>query len=64
MIGIPPGILNHLRATLLRCGPFDSDAHLQNIFVDTRLMPWRNDLPNTSGSFDTGIAKNGKRGRM
>jgi hypothetical protein len=46
--GIPSHINNRLRTTLLKCGPFRSDDELRAVFVDARINPWRNRLPETS----------------
>lgn len=43
--GIPSDIFQDLYATLLHCGPFASDATLRNVFVDARIMHWRDQLP-------------------
>lgn len=45
MKGIPPNILDRLRTTLLDCGPFDSGPALRAAFVDARIWPWRDRLP-------------------
>lgn len=42
---IPTDLHAQLRKTLLRCGPFDTDANLRSIFIDERLYPWREDVP-------------------
>jgi hypothetical protein len=41
MSGMPSELLSRLQATLLRCGPFDSDSALRAVFVDARITPWR-----------------------
>lgn len=43
--GISSCLYKRLRATLLSCGPFASDSELRAVFVDARLSPWRNSLP-------------------
>jgi hypothetical protein len=45
---IPPSLHQRLQRTLLRCGPFDSDRALRPLFVDARLSPWRDWLPEAS----------------
>ncbi len=48
MAGIPSAMYNPLKQALLDCGPFESDAALRAIFVDDRLKPWRDSLPQAS----------------
>jgi hypothetical protein len=43
--GLSPSLYARLSSTLLRCAPVDSDKDLQTAFVDARLSPWRNKLP-------------------
>lgn len=43
--GIPSSLYNELRTTLLDCGPFSTDSNIKRVFVDERLSPWRNQLP-------------------
>lgn len=43
--GIPSSLYNELRTTLLNCGPFSTDSNIKRVFVDERLSPWRNRLP-------------------
>ena len=45
MNDIPPRILNRLYKTLLNCGPFENDKGLRAVFVDKRISPWRDSLP-------------------
>jgi hypothetical protein len=45
MPGIPPDLNNRIQAVLLECGPFDSDRDIRAVFVDNRLSPWRQSLP-------------------
>jgi len=45
MSGIPDDLYNHLRETLLECGPFDNDRQLRAVFANALLTPWRNRLP-------------------
>ncbi len=45
MQGLPPDLARRLRETLSRCGPFESDRALRAAFVDARLAPWRDSLP-------------------
>ncbi len=46
MMSIPAGIITNLREELLRCGPFSSRDALVPLFVDNRIYPWRNHVPN------------------
>jgi hypothetical protein len=43
--GIPPDLNNRIQVALLDCGPFSSDDAIRAVFVDNRLSPWRNSLP-------------------
>lgn len=43
--GISPDLYNRLRAALINCGPFSSSSELKAAFVDQRLSPWQNWLP-------------------
>ncbi|MBN2393688.1 MAG: protein kinase [Anaerolineae bacterium] len=43
--GIPPDLYDHLLDTLLACGPFASNRELRTVFVEARLHPWRDALP-------------------
>ena len=43
--GIPRQLYNQLHTVLLDCGSFGTDHELKAIFVDNRLYPWRNRLP-------------------
>jgi hypothetical protein len=45
MRGLPPDLARRLRETLSHCGPFDSDRFLRAAFVDARLSPWRDTIP-------------------
>lgn len=57
--GITPEILRTLRTTLATSDVFASNATLRRCFVDSRLSPWRNQLPeagNISGRVDQVIA--------
>ncbi|MBN1876357.1 MAG: hypothetical protein JXA33_19185 [Anaerolineae bacterium] len=44
-VGLPPHLYSRLRATLRTCGPFGSDEALRAVFVDARITPWRDRLP-------------------
>lgn len=44
-MGISPNLLEQLRRVLLECGPIDEDSTLRAIFVDKRLSPWKDRLP-------------------
>ena len=35
------------RGTLLTCGPFTNSNEIKALFVDTRINPWKNELPDT-----------------
>jgi len=48
MTNISPSLYEHVRSTLLRCGPFDSSANLGALFVDARISPWRYALPDAA----------------
>lgn len=50
MAGLSKELFADLRATLLNCGPFYSGRALQTLFVDERLRPWRNNLPDASSN--------------
>lgn len=43
--GLTGELLQTLSATLLRCGPFYSARELNAVFADTRLYPWRYNVP-------------------
>lgn len=43
--GISPILYQQLRSTLTECAPFSSDAELKTVFVDRRIHPWRDWLP-------------------
>jgi hypothetical protein len=45
IIGIPSGLYRKLRSVLSECGPFATDQELTAIFIDERVRPWRNRLP-------------------
>lgn len=42
---LTPELLSEVRGALGQCGPFDSDAVLRAVFIDARLRPWRDDVP-------------------
>ena len=52
MSGIPPDLYQRLYQTLLDCGPFESYAALEAIFVDSRIEQWRDVLPEASNKAD------------
>lgn len=59
MTGIPPAIYKDLRAILPNCGPFVPYSALTAVFMDQRIIPWRNYLPhvnNLGGQVDQLIA--------
>jgi len=43
--GVSSEVYRQLRATLLSCGPFDSNDELKAVFVDARISPWRHAVP-------------------
>ncbi len=56
--GILTNLYSQLRTVLLDCGSFATDRELKVIFVDKRLSPWRNRLPqadNPSGRVESVI---------
>lgn len=44
-LGIQPELLEQLRKVLLGCGPFKNNNELKAIFVDERIHPWHNLVP-------------------
>src|SRR5260370_34258478 len=44
MSGVPNALYFRLRNTLLDCGPFNSNEQLRDIFANTLIIPWRNQL--------------------
>lgn len=50
MAGLSKELLADLRETLLNCGPFYSGKELRALFVDDRLQPWHNSLPDADSS--------------
>jgi hypothetical protein len=50
MAGLSGGFLADLRKVLLNCGPFYSGGELRALFVDHRLKPWRDNLPDASSN--------------
>ncbi|MCA9937826.1 MAG: EVE domain-containing protein, partial [Anaerolineales bacterium] len=42
---LDPATLASLRRVLRNCGPFDDDPKLRAVFVDSRLSPWRDNVP-------------------
>jgi hypothetical protein len=48
--GLSKELLADLRETLLSCGPFYNGKAVQALFVDERLRPWRNHLPDADSS--------------
>jgi hypothetical protein len=45
MAGLPADLNRRLRDVLLRCGPFGSNSNLRSVFVDARIHPWRERVP-------------------
>lgn len=50
MAALSRELLADLRETLLSCGPFYSGKALQALFVDARVKPWRNNLPDADSN--------------
>jgi len=48
MAGIEPNLYVRLQETLLKCNEFKSDSQLKAIFVDSRIIPWKNQLSITA----------------
>jgi hypothetical protein len=46
--GIPPELYSRLRGTLLRCDEFSGDDQLRAVFVNGRIVQWRDRLPEAS----------------
>src|SRR5260370_4233400 len=44
MSGVPNALYFRLRNHLLDCGPFNSNEQLRDIFANTLIIPWRNQL--------------------
>lgn len=44
-VGIAPDLLVRVRDQLVLCGPFASEGALKAVFIDNRISPWRNDIP-------------------
>lgn len=49
MARLQPDLHQRVRQTLLRCGPFGSDSSLRAVFVDARIYPWRDHVPEAPG---------------
>lgn len=47
--GLPPHMYRNIQLLLEKCKEFTSDNTLRAVFVDSRLAPWRNMLPQASG---------------
>ena len=52
MAYISPKTLAWLREVFTNCGPFESDRELATVFVDERIAPWRDDLPEADSRGD------------
>ena len=50
-VGIPADLYSRLRAALQTCGPFGSAGDLRAVFMDARLAPWRDKLPEADSVF-------------
>lgn len=51
-MSISPDLYHRLRTALLRCGPFNSDDTLKTVFIDERISPWRDEIPNAANPKD------------
>ncbi|TFG67548.1 MAG: hypothetical protein E4H27_08870, partial [Anaerolineales bacterium] len=49
---IDPETLAWLRDVFNTCGPFSSDRELETVFVDARIAPWHDDLPEADSRID------------
>jgi len=49
---LTPELLSEVRGVLGQCGPFGSDAALRAVFIDARLRPWRDDVPEARSRTD------------
>ncbi|MGC9395532.1 MAG: hypothetical protein ACP5J4_11820 [Anaerolineae bacterium] len=45
MPSLPVHIYDRLASTLLQCGPFESDATLHAVFIDSRISAWKDSIP-------------------
>ncbi|MBN2394513.1 MAG: hypothetical protein JXR84_27520 [Anaerolineae bacterium] len=45
-------LYNQLRGVLSSCGPFSTDRELQAVFVDSRIGPWRENVPQASSRME------------
>jgi hypothetical protein len=45
---IPSDLFSRIRTTLLTCWSYESDYHLNALFLDPRLYPWRHSVPQAS----------------
>lgn len=52
MATIAPETLAWLRDVFKTCGPFSNDRELSAVFVDARVAPWRDDLPEADSRID------------
>lgn len=55
MPAIPPDLINRLRTALSRCNALSSDRALRDLFVDARLAPWRNRVPENTLDRETRV---------
>ncbi|MBN2002280.1 MAG: hypothetical protein JXA21_02890 [Anaerolineae bacterium] len=70
-VQLPGSLKQRVQAALLRCGPFDSARSLRATFVDERIAPWHDYLPETAPNraeqvnqvIDTLIKKSNDRGK-
>lgn len=51
-VGIPPSLYTRLCTVLASCELFASDEALRAVFVDERIAPWRDRLPQTRSPYD------------
>ncbi|MBA3530520.1 MAG: hypothetical protein H0T73_01175 [Ardenticatenales bacterium] len=49
-MGISSELLQRIRDELLRCAPFDSPGSVRALFVDRRIAPWRNVVPDAGNA--------------
>lgn len=51
-VGIPAKLHNRLRTFLSQCGPFSNDDELRAVFIDARINPWHDGLPQAKSRID------------
>lgn len=50
VMGIPDQLNRELNEVLLTCGSFDNNDNVRVLFVNSRIHPWRNNLPDANSS--------------